>query len=514
MCLPKLSRCRTLSPLLAVLAIGCVFAVWGRTEGRGQGQEPVPLGRPIEAPAVPDQLPGSADAPPAPDVPIFVEGAVPPPHHPILFDPNLKLPPDPPVQVDSSYLPPPIMTRPVEDMPQLPTFVGKPAVSEKSASYKDPTLRQSSEGEQFIHPEMGIDLIVGIPRLVILRDRLERMQIGGGDEHNCPVTVVEMPNHCELTLLGRRVGRTVLNLWFIDPAVVGGQRVISYVIRVLPDTEHYQEQQKLINETFPRSRVELKIVGPNLLVTGLARNAQEAAHIMHILQPEHAAMHERTSQADDYGHAPPLRIVNLLHVMPERQVMLRVMVTEVDRSMVQGLGLAEGGQATLLDSAALHRALDGIRSMNMGRTLYDGTLVASNGQAVQAHNGPASGGSAFHPADVESLGLSMTLMPSIADRGQIALNLEGEVAVSGSPAGRRSLQTVAVLYEGQTLALGGVRRVVHSLARSGPGRLPVVGGVFHREQTVAREHELIVTITPELVRQNVVVGYRPAIRDR
>jgi pilus assembly protein CpaC len=535
-------------PALLVLGLGGLLAMSSNV----LAQDPVQLGMPLETKeAVPQDLPRVVEAPIA-GMPISSDpGGVPASQGTVIkIDPRCALPSFPtvtppkldsvntpssagtaikietgiaptigmPVKVDSGgYLPAPIVANPTEDSIQLPRSVEMPLyVAEK---------RSNNYLEQFVVPEEGIDLTLGIPRMVILREKLERIQIGGGDDRNSPATF-EVTNQRELSLLGRKVGRTILNMWFADPSAPGKQRIVSYDIRVLPDMQQYHELEKQVNDTFPRSRVGLKIVGNNLLVMGQAASAAESVQIMRILEtgldwPTHY-QHDRESlahasviQERDYANSLSLNMVDLLHVQSERQVMLRIAVTEVDRSVVPNLSIGSGSLPARLNSKQLDHAIESLISMNLARTVYETTVVVRNGQAGSVQNGPAFTGSPFRPGSMEfqPLTIGMTVVPVISERDEITLNIDGELIVrdavyrdgtsthSTPGMNKRAIQAILDLRQGQTMALAGVKQNVYSAGKS-YSRFPVVGARVGTVPAMESERELIITITPELVRQH------------
>ncbi len=93
----------------------------------------------------------------------------------------------------------------------------------------------------------------------------------------------------ELSLQGRQIGTTVLTIWFADAADPNKQKVLSYLVRVLPDPEAkerlekvYEELAKEINHAFPDSHVRLTLAGDKLLVCGQAKDIVEATQILQI----------------------------------------------------------------------------------------------------------------------------------------------------------------------------------------------------------------------------------------
>ena len=73
----------------------------------------------------------------------------------------------------------------------------------------------------------------------------------------------------ELTLLGKSIGTTVLNLWFPSADEKNKEVVLSYLVQVFPDpTEKKRLEAKYraleldINRVFHDSLIHLRLVGP------------------------------------------------------------------------------------------------------------------------------------------------------------------------------------------------------------------------------------------------------------
>ena len=102
----------------------------------------------------------------------------------------------------------------------------------------------------------------------------------------------------------------------------------------------------------------------------------------------------------------------------------------------------------------------------------------------------------------------MTLMPTFSERGDIVNLLDGEVnsrdvihftknSTYGVPGfNKRGLQSVADVREGQTLVVAGGRQNVY-MAGTAKG---LAGQRGVRDQALENELELVITITPGLLR--------------
>lgn len=270
--------------------------------------------------------------------------------------------------------------------------------------------------EGIIDPSNTLDLIKGRPRILLFRTAPTRVQIA--DDETANYTIIT-PN--ELSVTGKAVGSTVLNLWFPDPKAPEGSRILSYLVRVLPDPEDkdrldrvYKALELEINKAFPDSVVHIMLVGDKVVVTGEAKDIVECAQIMRVVAA-HAtggggqgrSDREKSAPADEipmgpneFGELPPqsleryLRrevdrnVVNLLHVPGEQQVMLRISVAEVNRSAARSIGMdfsvMNGAGATVFaqqTAAVTAGALTGASLATNGANL---PVLLDNGQVSLA----------------------------------------------------------------------------------------------------------------------------------
>src|SRR5262249_291432 len=142
--------------------------------------------------------------------------------------------------------------------------------------------------ERTVEPENILDLYVGIPKLVVFKAAPKRIQVAEEDKAASIAVTVISP--LELSLVGKKAGNSLMNLWFTDPADATKERILSYLIRVHPDFEaadmarlqalhskdvtrrqiaesqqaYYREMQNLINKNFPNSFVCLTVIGDTL----------------------------------------------------------------------------------------------------------------------------------------------------------------------------------------------------------------------------------------------------------
>lgn len=280
-----------------------------------------------------------------------------------------------------------------------------------------------------VDPENTFDLVVGRARLLQLKQTPTITQVADP-------TVLDMRvlRPTELTMIGRRIGTTVLNLWFPDPNNKDKEIILSYLIRVIPDPEAtarlkaiYKALEEEVNKAFPNSRIELALVGEKLMVTGQAHDIFEATQILRILRanapggdaalvpvntvnvnitPGDLSNPTGTPGIESYLLAGGPNVINNLRVPGEQQVMLRVTVAEVNRAAARSIGLnfsitnnqgvqvfaQNTGPIGALAGVNLPIALDStgqvplllsaLRNLNYARSIAEPMLVTMNGQTA------------------------------------------------------------------------------------------------------------------------------------
>ena len=271
-----------------------------------------------------------------------------------------------------------------------------------------------------VEPQQTIELAVGRTKILRLRQRPIRDQVADPSI----VSLLDV-SETDLSLTGLEVGATVMNFWIPDAASPGGQKIVSYLVRVLDDPEQSQQYRILlaaleqdINRSFPDSVVQLSYVGRQVVVRGQARDVEEAASILRIVErslPDDDAAEQRSNageavpgdgvnvtveqpgglflggvDANDISQAGGLdallrgqtptgangtqinnRVVNLLEVDGVHQVMLKVTVAEVNRSAVRAIGADlsigdAGDTVSFLTSLPAATATGGTFSINAG----------------------------------------------------------------------------------------------------------------------------------------------------
>ena len=126
-------------------------------------------------------------------------------------------------------------------------------------------------------------------------------------------------------VIGRTLGQT--NLFFFDAQ---GRQIANVEIRVEPDVEPLNG---ILRRHSSESQIQAEAVNGAIVLSGTARSAAEADQARQI-----AAQFLATTGGGGGGEAPE-RIVNLIQVQGSEQVLVRVRVVEMSRTLVRQLGI-------------------------------------------------------------------------------------------------------------------------------------------------------------------------------
>ncbi len=168
---------------------------------------------------------------------------------------------------------------------------------------------------------------------------------------------------------------------------------------------------------------------------------------------------------------------------------------------------------------------DILKRNNLGRILAEPNLVTTSGQEASFLAGgefpipvpQAQGGGVIITVDYKKFGVGLKFTPMVLDEGKIALKLKSEVSELDYSTGVtivqggtvvpgisvRSTSTHVEMKDGQTLAIAGLLSDSHrNIVNKFPvlGDLPILGTLFRSSEFQKRETELVVLVTPHLVK--------------
>jgi pilus assembly protein CpaC len=372
-------------------------------------------------------------------------------------------------------------------------------------------------------------------------------------------------------LFGKDVGDT--NIFVFGK---NGEQIANLNLKVDRDTSGLEGN---LSKYIEDSDIKVEIVNSNIVLTGTVQTAQDSAKaeaLSNIFLNGSATERRYTSKYTSSGNSSkstgssiiisssspsgsPSSVVNLLKILGDDQVTLKVTVAEISRSVMKQLGVSSfasgqlGGTAVSVGSdnfAGLGQALGagaGIVSGTIGstslasyfnameqagvmKTLAEPTLTAVSGEKAQFQVGGAfnvlktvaradTGGYTYEFEKIE-YGIGLEFLPVVLSPGRISLKVRtsvseptfegpgfgggGQGTGSTLPSIRKRLAdtTVELPSGGSMMIAGLVREDIKQVIGGYPGlkKVPVLGALFRSRDFIKNETELVIIVTPYLVR--------------
>ena len=335
-------------------------------------------------------------------------------------------------------------------------------------------------------------------------------------------------------LIGVAVGQT--NVFFFDAS---GAQIIGFDIAVTRDLNGIRAAVKRM---FPEADIRVDGVGDSIMLSGSAANQTESQQVYDVAA--------RLAGSAD-------KVVNNILVRGRDQVMIKVTVAEVQRDIVKQLGVdlngslsantavvnfntnnpftASGQPLTNTSITPTFGSLPGsrvsatIRAMERAgvmRTLAEPNLTAISGEAANFLAGgefPVPAGRTCDPQTFvctdtiqwKKFGVGLAFTPIVLSEGRISLKVGTEVSELSSeqsvqlsgltiPSLRvRRAETTVEIPSGGSLAMAGLIQEQTKQQINGlPGmmNIPVLGALFKSRDYINRQTELVVLVTPYVVR--------------
>lgn len=375
-----------------------------------------------------------------------------------------------------------------------------------------------------------ITLSVGKSVIIDFSERVKRISMdskGIADYH--------LLDPQKIIVTGKSVGSTRLTLWREDQTVSG---VID--VEVAPNVN---ELKMKIHELFPEEK-NVKVTGAHGTIT-LSGTVSSSANLAQIL-----ALAQAYAPKGKEGDEGP-SVINLVEVGGVHQVMLEVRVAEMSRTTMKKLGVNfnvnyVGNRGTFslgfLPStitapvgsiSALYRSgnatwtaiIDALKEDGLTKVLAEPTLITMSGKRANFLAGgeypvpvPQSGGgvgSTTITIEYKTFGVGLNFTPTVLSNNRISMEVNPEVSdldfsnavsfqgfvVPGLTT--RRVSTVIELADGQSFAIAGLLRDdLREVISKFPvlGDIPILGALFRSTEFQKNETELIVIVTPHLVK--------------
>ena len=320
-----------------------------------------------------------------------------------------------------------------------------------------------------------------------------------------------------------------------------GEELLSLDIRV---ERPIKGLRSLIDQHIPGADVQVESVNSNILLTGSVPNAATANRLQSLAQMW-------IDQEEGQGE-----VVNLLSVEGRDQVMLKVRIVEMQRSVTKQLGInleaiGELGDATVSlmsnnglttgagfdgavdwtntgggDLRQLNGAIQALERVGLIRTLAEPTLTAISGETASFLSGGEfplltglftdEFGRLQRNFEFKPYGVSLGFTPVVLSEGRISLNISTEVSepttegsfetggLSSDILGlrvRRADSVVEMPAGGSLVIAGLIREETRQTSDGTPGlkNIPGLGAAFRNRDDLATQQELMIIVTPYLV---------------
>ncbi|MFA7263716.1 MAG: type II and III secretion system protein family protein [Caulobacter sp.] len=342
----------------------------------------------------------------------------------------------------------------------------------------------------------------------------------------------------QIYVLGMTSGQTDAILF--DAA---GRRILSLNIRVDAD---FGALAETINRILPGARVQVEPLGEAVILTGMVANASDA---------------DKAGQIALRYVARPEQVLNMLSIAGKDQVMLRVRVVEVQRSVIKQLGvnlnavLQQGtGSITLGQTAnfsingtlpgggtiggtytgpngdSLTGSIRAFERVGLVRTLAEPNLTAVSGEAAKFLAGgeypvPVNQDSSNGSVTVEykPFGVGLAFTPVVLSGGRISLKISTEISelttqgaftLGGSTSGtsltipaltvRRAETSIELPSGGSMMIAGLIQQTTRENldALPGVGSVPIIGSLFRSRDFLSGDTEMVVIVTAYIVDPN------------
>jgi pilus assembly protein CpaC len=386
------------------------------------------------------------------------------------------------------------------------------------------------------HPAAARDLFVTVGKSLVVDSpvNIQRVSVANGD-----LAEALAVNPREVLVNGKATGETSMIIW-----QQGGNRLFFDLTIRASNAKVAAVQQEIDREMQGQ---DVKVSYDNEMV------------FLHGTVKDLTSSDRAAAIAASLG-----KTVNLLHVMvppTEAQILLKVRFYDVDRTVTQSLGIniistgatntigrvttgqfsppsittTPGQPATVTYSDLLNiflfrpdlnlgATIEALENQNLLQSLAEPNVLAINGKTASFLAGGefpyptlqgGGGGLGQVTIQFKEFGIRLNFTPIITPRGTIRLHVMPEVSSLDFANGlnfegftipaldTRRVETEVELEEGQSFAIGGLlnNTLTQTLSRvPGLANIPLLGKLFQSRNITKSNTELLVVVTPELVR--------------
>ncbi|MCB8875901.1 type II and III secretion system protein family protein [Acidisoma silvae] len=367
----------------------------------------------------------------------------------------------------------------------------------------------------------GIALTIGTGKIITLRGNAANIFVA-----NPKVAEVKPASANSLFVFGIAPGETTIAATGAD-----GRSLGSYNVTVQPSSFSADEAEAAINAVLPGLDLKVHAEPNGLSLTGQVQTPEQHATAVRLAN---GFLDSKQSLLDE------------VTVAMSTQVTLQVRIAEIDRSVTRELGanwaaVASIGSSALTfavsnpitDTAAgaaslaapsVSAVIEALAEDNLAKILAEPTLTVMSGQAASFEVGgqypiPVAEQNGTVTIDFKSYGVSLKFLPTVLSSGRINLHVQPEVselttqgaitltvdnsAIQIPALLVRQAETTVELGSGQSFAIAGLLETNETHDTTGVpilGDIPYVGALFRSNNLVREEKELVILITPYIVR--------------
>lgn len=346
----------------------------------------------------------------------------------------------------------------------------------------------------------SIDLAVGEGRLLHFDGPVESVFIADPAVADVRVVAADV-----VYVYGKRSGMTNLIAASADQHVRASVQ-LHIVTNPQPANDAMHKLQ-------PTTMTELSLLGDRVAVTGKTHRIEEAVDA------------QNAGETYSPPYQPP---INNTTIEGSQQVNIRVRFAEVSRTELQSLGLnwkifggAEASSVGMLGGRVdIEVLIEAMRRSGVLNILAEPNLTAVSGQTANFLAGgeipiPIAQPGGTMQVIYKQFGVSLDFTPTIIATNRIALHVRPEVStvaqmgeikvgnVSMPSFAVRRADTTVEVASGETFAIAGLfqRQMTQEIDKLPViGDVPVLGALFSSEQFRRNETELVILITPYLVK--------------
>jgi pilus assembly protein CpaC len=370
-------------------------------------------------------------------------------------------------------------------------------------------------------------------------------------------------------LFGKQVGETNI---FVFGA--NGEQIANLDLAIERDVAGLEDY---LERFVPNSDIKVELLNDNVVLSGTVETPLDAARAVQLAKAFVTGGEATTGQYAQTAAAPTdgggvdinnpdserqqSSIINLLKIIGEDQVTLKVTVAEVSRIVMKQLGVNMIGSGSsdgiswntftdgvsglgkqlsnyqlnvgaALGSTTLNSYLNAMEQAGVMKTLAEPTLTAISGEKavfkvggefnlVTGQTVDDESGAITYDVEKIEYGIGLEFQPTVLSPGRISLKIrtsvsepttEGSIAMGsgGKNNGtnmisirKRLADTTVELPSGGSMMIAGlVRDDIRQVSTGIPGltKLPVLGTLFRSRDFVRNESELVIIVTPYLAR--------------